>query len=466
MSLKAMHENKKNNAENRQSNYKSEISLETEDLLMSLAEISEELTTERNLRIQLEQNNNSKEQQIKDLQNLLTELSKTSDNEISLKLSEQLKEKDKQILNEQEQNRQLKKELQDAAATSEEDKKANNKIISQLESDISRLERQLNYSKFDKVQYLKELESREKAVKEKNEKLDEHIEKKAYKIEQDTIKHYKEKESEFERKKAEYLDLKLKEYDNIKSAVEQQVAEHKAELDEQFERKQGQQERDYNSRNKDLESEWQLKNYRLENEWKSRNNILTGKFAITLMVGAISAIVTLFSVLIAFTHGLLPYIITDGKEIGYWCSKNWKMIFGQPFEISTSLPAILQFAIPLIFMIGVGIWTALDFDERKWVVFADKVSLMIIGIVTGISAVFSKQLNLISINTIMFPIGIYMIYVLIRFLEETGVLDKMEELLERLAKRWNGLEKNEKIGSVLVTVLLIFGSIMVINWFL
>lgn len=323
---------------------------------------------------------------------------------------------------------------------------------------MKKLYRQMEYNIFDKVQYKKEFESREQELKEKTINIDEHIKNKAQEIEQDTINHYKIKEEECEREKARYIELQASEHEKINTEVEKQVTKYKIELDEQTAKERSEHEEQYKQRAAELEK-----------YWGNRNKTLTVKFitikGITLLVGVISAIVTIFSVVIAFTHGLLPYIVTDGKEIVHWISNNWKIIFGQPFEMAISLPPILQFALPLIFMLIVGIWAAFDFDERKWVVFADKFSLITIGTFMGISAVFSEILNYLSINTIMFPIAVYFIYVLIRFLWETGVIPKILDIIEWIINWWNGLEKNEKLGNTLIFAVLIIGFNMIKNWF-
>ncbi|HQL99963.1 MAG TPA: hypothetical protein PLH98_05315 [Ruminococcus flavefaciens] len=50
------------------------------------------------------------------------------------------------------------KQLQEAAVSAEDDKKASNRQISRLNDEISLLERKLKSNKFDKEQYLKSLE--------------------------------------------------------------------------------------------------------------------------------------------------------------------------------------------------------------------------------------------------------------------------------------------------------------------
>ena len=126
--------------------------------------------------------------------------------------------------------------------------------------------------------------------------------------------------------------------------------------------------------------------------------------------------------------------------------------------------AVLQLALPLIFMIVVGIWTAFDFDERKWVVFVDEVSCIAIGSGVGIAAVFGKQLSWLGINTVMFPLAIYLFYVLIRWLWEIDAFDAAERLLMSAAIKWRELEKNEKQGFALMGFFIIAAVVLFRFW--
>lgn len=187
----------------------------------------------------------------------------------------------------------------------------------------------------------------------------------------------------------------------------------------------------------------------------------------TVLGGFICATVAVCSAVIAFVHGLLPFMIADSKEIGKWISSDWHSIFGKaPAFPKPAFPilSVLQLALPLIFLIAVGIWTTLDFDERKWVVFADKISCIAIGISVGISAVFGKQLSWIGLNTLMFPLAIYLFYVLIRWLWEIDAFDAAERLLTSAADKWSGLEKNEKQGYALLVVVIVAAVVMFRFW--
>ena len=453
MSLRAMHESRRSNQSN------SEPVILPENLIERLAEAQKALEWEQERRVQAEKN--------KTLQRLLTELSETSDSEMPKKLQEQLNEQGKQLSNEQKLNRQLRKQLQDAENTAEDDKKASDRRISQLEADISDLERKLKYNKFDKEQYLKGLESREQALKDGQEALktdkaefNNRVQSRAQEIEQDTISDYETRKAKCEAEKARLIEQQQaveaerqewlsSEKEKIDIEVNKRITEHKAKLDEQFAK-----ERD-----------------NISNYLTSRDSELTAKFAsisgITIIGGLISAVVAVCSVIIAFVHGLLPFLIEDGKEIGGWFSSNWHSIF-QSFTFPQSLLSILQLALPLIFLIVVGIWTALDFDERKWVVFADKVSIIFIGTGIGISAVFGKQLSELGSNTVMFPIAVYLLYVLFRWLWEIEAIQALFEGIKWLVSTpidwWRGLQTNEKGGYAIIGLVVIGAVFMVRHW--
>lgn len=475
MSLRAMHESRQNSLESNQSKPKPVIL--PEHLIERLAEAQKALEREQEQRIQAEQRAESEAEKNKTLQRLLTELSETSDSEMPTKLNEKLKEQERQLSREQEQNRQLKKLLQDAAASAEEDKKANNKKISQLETDISRLERQLKYEKFDKNAYLKSLESREKALKHGQETLksdrtnfNSRVLSKAQKIEQDIIADYEARKAKCEAEQTRFIEQQQaveaerqewlsSEKEKIDTEVIRQVTEYKAELNEQTTQKRAEQERQHAKREKELES-----------NWKSRNIALKGKFAtisgLTVSVGLISGIVAIISTVIAFVHGLLPFIIEDSKEIGNWIRNDWNDIFGQAFVFPNSLLPIIQLTVPLIFLIVVGIWTTLDFDERKWVVFADNVSIIAIGTGIGISAVFGKQLSeIFGLNTVMFPIMTYLLYVLIRWLWEIEAIQGFFEwCIVKPLEWWKDLEPNQKKGNAVIAIVIIALIVMVKHW--
>ena len=455
MSLKSMHESRQNNPE---------PVIFPEDLLKQTEEALATAKREQKLRIQAEQRTESYKEKCRTLQRLLTELSETSDSEMPTKLSEQL-------LNEQEKNRQLRQQLQNVEDTAADEKKAADRRISELEADISGLQRKLEYQKFDKKAYLNGLESREQALKDGQEALktdraefNSRVQSKAQEIEQATITDYEAKKAQCEAEQArltaqqEAVEAERQEWlsaekEKIDTEVNRQVSTHKAELDEQTAKERAEHDQQHDKREKELES-----------NWKARNTALTAKFAtisgLTVSGGLISGIVALISAVIAFAHGLLPFIIEDGKEIGNWIRNDWTAIFGQAFVFPNTLLPIIQLALPLIFLIVVGIWTALDFDERKWVVFANKLSIIAIGTGIGISAVFGKQLSeMCGINTVMLPVGIYMGYTLIRFLIETGFVDAVIEKCGNLRDRAKNLTPRDfwwtiPVGTIIALYLL------------
>ena len=418
---------------------------------------AEVLKQEQAQRMQAEQRARSEAEKNKTLQNLLDELSRTSDSELPTKLNAQLKEKDRQLLNEQEQKKQLEKKLSTTIAAASADKQARDKQISLLRTE-------LQAQKFDKEKYLRGLESRERALRNgqaalrsDREAFDTRVQNKAQEIEKDVIADYEAKKRSCEAERSRLIAQQKAEKDTIDAAVAKKVKEHTDKLDEQAAKERAEQDKKHESREKELEK-----------NWKSRNTALTAKYTsiigLTFSVCLISGIVAMICFVIAFVHGLLPFIITDGKEIGSWISSDWHAIFQQSFTLKRAIVPILQLFLPVIFLIAVGIWTALDFEERKWVLFADKVSIIVIGSGIGISFVFGKQLSAIGLNTVMLPIAVYLLYVLARWLFETGAIDGLANLVNRLTDWWHDLEPNEKQGNVLLAAIFIIAAIMVYRW--
>ena len=388
---------------------------------------------------------------------LMKQLCESSDSEMPKKLNEKLNEQEKLLSKEKEKNEQLKKQLQEAAVSAEDDKKANNRQISRLNDEIALLERRLKSDKFDKEQYLKSLEMRERAVEKKRSELDEHIRVRAEAIEKDTVAHYKAAEEALEAEKSKCIEQQksveaerqewlLSEKEKIDNEVEQRIKAYKSALDSQSAKERAEQEKEYKAKKQAL---------------KAKYMSISGA---TVLGGFICAIVAVCSTVIAFVHGLLPFLIADGKEIGKWISSDWHSIFGRSFEFPQTLLPILQLALPLICLIVVGIWTAFDFDERKWVVFVDELSCIVIGAGIGISAVFGKQLSWIGLNTVMFPIAAYLLYVLIRWLWEIGAFEAIGRLSTAAADKWNGLEKHEKQGYALIGLVIIVAATTFSFW--
>ena len=403
------------------------LQAENEDLwakLQQAEQMSSKLKQAESEKLQLQRS-------LQEQSKLMKQLCESSDSEMPKRLNEKLNEQEKLLSKEKEKNELLKKQLQEAAVSAEEDKKSHDRRISRLMDEISQLERQLESNRFDKEKYLKSLEMREKTVAEQRDHLNKHIRDRAQEIEKDTIAHYKAAEEALEAEKSK--------------CIEQQ----KSVEDE---------------RQKWLRSEKEKIDNEVEQRIKAHKSGISG---VTVTGGLISAIVALCSAVIAFAHGLLPFMIADGKEIGKWISSDWHSIFGKvPTFPKPVFPvfAVLQLALPLIFMIVVGIWTAFDFDERKWVVFVDEVSCIVIGSGVGIAAVFGKQLSWLGINTVMFPLAIYLFYVLIRWLWEIDAFDAAERLLMSAANKWRELEKNEKQGFALMGFFIIAAVVLFRFW--
>ena len=64
----------------------------------------------------------------------------------------------------------------------------------------------------------------------------------------------------------------------------------------------------------------------------------------------------------------------------------------------------------------------------------------------------------------MLPIAVYLLYVLARWLFETGAIDGLANLVNRLTDWWHDLEPNEKQGNVLLAAIFIIAAIMVYRW--
>ena len=428
------------------------LQAENEDLwakLQQAEQMSSKLKQAESEKLQLQRS-------LQEQSKLMKQLCESSDNEMPKRLNEKLNEQEKLLSKEKEKNELLKKQLQEAAVSAEEDKKSHDRRISRLMDEISQLERQLESNRFDKEKYLKSLEMREKTVAEQRDHLNKHIRDRAQEIEKDTIAHYKAAEEALEKEKSKCIEQQKSvederqkwlrsEKEKIDNEVEQRIKAHKSALDGQNAKERAEKEKEYNAKKTAL-----IVKYRS----------ISG---VTVTGGLISAIVALCSAVIAFAHGLLPFMIEDGKEIGKWISSDWHSIFGKdPTFPKPVFPvfAVLQLALPLIFMIVVGIWTAFDFDERKWVVFVDEVSCIVIGSGVGIAAVFGKQLSWLGINTVMFPLAIYLFYVLIRWLWEIDAFDAAERLLMSAANKWRELEKNEKQGFALMGFFIIAAVVL------
>ena len=329
------------------------------------------------------------------------------------------------------------------------------------------LRRKIQFEKFDKIAYLQGLESREQELKDGEEALkidranfNSRVQSKAQEIEQKAVSEYETQKARCEAEKTRLIkqqeaveaeqQLWLQtEKEKIDTEVARQVTKHKAELDEQANKRQ----------------------IELEKDRKLRNIASKAKFAtisgLTVTVGLVSGIVAIISGFLAFTHGLLPFLIKDIKTIGKWIAEDWHEIFDD-FAFPQALLPILQLALPLIFLIIVGIWTALDFEERKWVVFADEISIMVIGVGVGISTVFGKQISELGANTVMLPIAVYLLYVLGRWLWEIGAVKAVYNgtigLMKKIADHFGNQNMNQNIGDIIVLGVIVVAVIMVSHW--
>ena len=329
------------------------------------------------------------------------------------------------------------------------------------------LRRKIQFEKFDKIAYLQDLESREQELKDGEEALkidranfNSRVQSKAQEIEQKAVSEYETQKARCEAEKTRLIEQQKAveteqqlwlqtEKEKIDTEVARQVTKHKAELDEQANKRQ----------------------IELEKDRKLRNIASKAKFAtisgLTVTVGLISGIVAIISGFLAFTHGLLPFLIKDIKTIGKWIAEDWHEIFDN-FAFPQALLPILQLSLPLIFLIIVGIWTALDFEERKWVIFADEISIMVIGVGVGVSTVFGKQISELSANTVMLPIAVYLLYVLGRWLWEIGAIEAVYNgtigLMKKIADHFGNQDMNQNIGDIIILGVIIVAVIMVSHW--
>lgn len=329
------------------------------------------------------------------------------------------------------------------------------------------LRRKIKFERFDKIAYLQDIESRElelkegeKALKTDRANFNRHVQDKAQEIEQAVISEYETQKARYEAEKVKLIEQQKAveterqlwlqtEKEKIDTEVARQVTKHKAKLDKQANERQ----------------------IELEKDRKLRNIALKAKFAtisgLTVTVGLISGIVAVISGFLAFTHGLLPFLIKDTKAIGKWITEDWHEIFDN-FAFPQALSPILQLALPLIFLIVVGIWTALDFEERKWVVFADEISIMVVGFGVGMSTIFGKQISESGTNTVMLPIAVYLLYVLVRWLCEIGaieaVYDGITGLTKKIADHFGNQNMNQNIGDIIVLGVIVVAVVMVSHW--
>lgn len=347
---------------------------------------------------------------------------------------------------------------------------------------ISKLTEELNASKIDKAAYLKELEQREHELKNNERKndrakafLEEQIKSKAYEIEKETIRKCQDEIAEIkklcadektdfkkqcESEKSEviskYEKMIREEEEIIKSKSDKIIDEYKAELDEEHQNLQKDMDTQLKEKKKELEAENVNEKERMESSSKRYNALrrdLIGKSSAVVIFCLVSALVSLYSVVVAFTHGLLPILIPDCKEFVNWIVNDWHKIFSSPFGLGNVF-AILKLLLPIIILVIIGIWTATDFDieNKQWVVLADKVSIAVFGSAVSLSAIFGVWLAKININTVVLPFLIYFVYFLIRsgFLE--GLFEIIGAVIEAIRDYLHEQDSNQVIGNLLLIV--------------
>lgn len=350
------------------------------------------------------------------------------------------------------------------------------------EEEVRLLKAELEANKFDKAAYLKELEQREQDVRNNERKnnrdkafLEEQIKSKAYELEKKTIsdckneiekakKLYSEKIEDFkkqcESEKSEviskYEKMIREEEELIKSKSDKIIDEYRAELDEEHQNLQKDMDTQLKEKKKELEAENVNEKEQMESSSKRYNALrrdLIGKSGAVIIFCFVSAIVSLYSVVVAFTHGLLPILIPDCKEFAGWIANDWIKIFSSPFGFGNVF-AILKLLLPVIILMIIGIWTATDFDieNKQWVVLADKVSIAVFGSAVSLSAIFGVWLAKININTVVLPFLIYFVYFLIRsgFLE--GLFEIIGAVIEAIRDYLHEQDSNQVIGNLLLIV--------------
>ena len=403
---------------------------------------------------------------LKENNNRLLNLNTSKHNSELLK---KLSESDKLLSQEQEQNEKLKKKLKEEETA-----------LRAYEKQIKELEDKLNVKAFDKEQYLKKLESRERAVSEGEREnrrkaafIEEQIHNRAYEIEQDTI-------SRCETEKKRYK----KQCDNEKSAI---IEKYDKLISDEADKIQKEADRQANMRISNLETEYTAKQEQLENEYvekhqqldkdiaehieqneQERRNIVARNAAMVadnrrigagvLVFGLICGIVGIYSTVVAFLHGLLPTLSADARQLTAWISEGY---------------TVIKIGIPILFVIGAIVWALFDFDERRWVFFIapdeskpDKLSLIVLLISVSISAFGGKWLTEAGINTVAVPFIAYTVYFLLR---SNWVIFVIVSILKLFGKAVKGIaegreaEPHQIMGNLIIVLaivvpLLLFGK--------
>ena len=408
------------------------------------------------------------EQQITTLEQQNSRLLNLNESKMNSELLTKLQEKDKQLLTEQEQNRQLRKSQDEADRACETYKK-----------EIKRLETVIENINFDKDQYLKEFEEKEKSVREQSKEnrrtkafLDEHIQNRAYEIEQETISRCEAEKERYKRQCEADKQAKIDEYNQLLHDESEKI---QSEADRQAEQRKSELETEYSEKSKQLEAEYSEKNQKLDNQIEENNKkqqLMTAKSQIiggnVVYFGLVCGIVSVWSAATAFFRGLLPSIREDGAELLSWIVSNWNTMIGEPFGAANIFAGLIFGAI-LTYLVSVTIWTIKDIDERKWVFFADKLSLTILTVSVSISA-FGGEWIAAYLNPLLIPIIVYTIYFWIKSGWGAAILvpikDKLGEKIEDTYYKIRNLTQNEVIGFLMIilsigiplTILIINGT--------
>ena len=286
----------------------------------------------------------------------------------------------------------------------------------------------MNERVFDKEQYLKRLESREKAVSEGEREnrrkaafLDEQVNNRAYEIEQDTISRYETEKKSYKQQCEDEKSAIIEKYDKL---ISDEADKIQKEADRQANKRISELETEYAAKQEQLENEYVEKHQQLDKDIKEhteqnaqeRKTIAVRNAAMVadnrrigagvLLFGLICGIVGIYSAVVAFLHGLLPTLSADARQITAWISEGY---------------TVIKIGIPIFFVIGAIAWAIFDFDERRWVFFIapdeakpDKLSLIVLLISVSISAFGGKWLTEAGINTVAVPLIAYAVYFLLR----------------------------------------------------
>ena len=323
-------------------------------------------------------------------------------------------------------------------------------------------------------EYIKSLDSREKNLswreKEVNRREDA-----VYRDRKDLDELVNNKADEKVQNITEKYERLIADEDNkIQTLAERQVAQYKLELNDRHRKHESELERKYAEKNEKLDKDIEAHNRQYEQECKklsekkaliiAKNSIIGANCIIFALIGGIMGV---YSSIIAFCHGLLPIISADGKEVLGWIANNWHLMCSTPFGIGNVLSGLRLF-MPLITVAIIVIWATRDFPERKWMLFADKLSLAVLCVAISISAIGGKWLSAAGINTLVIPIIIWVIYFLIRCGVIVFILgsiaDKVGGAFKGLIDHLKSLKSNEVAGYLIMILVILFVVLQIKSW--